>query len=76
MKARGIKLDYDSQVDAAYLRLRRGKVAGTEMVGPGLMIDLDANDQVLGVEILQFSQRFANTTKQSKSVRGGRKLAG
>ena len=58
MKAKHVKLEYDSEVDAAYLTLARGRVTESEEVQPGVILDFDARDQVLGVEILRFSRRF------------------
>ena len=58
MKAKHVKLEYDSEVDAAYLTLARGRVTDSEEVQPGVILDFDARDQVLGVEILRFSRRF------------------
>lgn len=58
MKRTRVKLDYDPEVDAAYLTLAAGKVVESEEVGPGLIVDFGADQQVLGVEILRFSRRF------------------
>ena len=59
-----IKFEYDRDSDAAYLKIRRGKVIESEEVEPGLIVDLDENDQVVGVEILRFARRFAGRTKK------------
>ena len=58
MKTKHVKLEYDSEVDAAYLTLARGRITESEEVQPGVILDFDARDQVLGVEILRFSRRF------------------
>jgi uncharacterized protein YuzE len=59
-----LKLDYDPEVDAAYLTLRPGKVVESEEVRPGLVVDFGAGEQVIGIEILRFSRRF-----QSRPIR-------
>lgn len=42
----------DPQVNAAYVTLRQGKQARTVEVSSSVMIDVDAQGQVLGVELL------------------------
>jgi uncharacterized protein YuzE len=66
-KHKSIKFEYDRESDAAYLRIRRGKVIESEEVEPGLIVDLGADDQVVGVEILRFTRRFARRTKKLAS---------
>jgi uncharacterized protein YuzE len=50
-----IKLDKDG--DALYFRLRAGAIFGSEEVRPGVILDFDENDRVVGVELLQVSKR-------------------
>jgi len=47
-----VKLEYDSQVDAAYVRLSDAQVVASEEVRPGVVVDYDAQDRVIGIEIL------------------------
>jgi uncharacterized protein YuzE len=63
-KHKSVKFEYDRDSDAAYLRIRRGKVIESEEVRPGLIVDLDAKDEVVGVEILRFTSRFGRQTKK------------
>jgi uncharacterized protein YuzE len=58
MKRKKIRLEYDAQVDAAYLTLRSGRIAESEEVQPGVIVDFDTDDQILGVEILRFAGQF------------------
>ena len=58
MRRKHIRLDYDPEVDAAYLMLSAGKVVASEEVQPGVIVDYDADERLLGVEILRFSRRF------------------
>ncbi len=46
------KLMIDNDVNAAYLRLHDGEVVQTSEVAPGVMVDLDAMNVVLGIEVL------------------------
>jgi uncharacterized protein YuzE len=47
-----MKLEYDSQVDAAYIKLSDAEVTDSEEVRPGIVVDFDAQDRVIGIEIL------------------------
>jgi uncharacterized protein YuzE len=50
-----IKIDKDS--DALYFRLDEGLIVESEEVRPGVVLDFDANDRVVGVEFLGISAR-------------------
>lgn len=50
-----IKIDKDS--DALYFRLDEGGIVDSEEVRPGVILDFDANDRVIGVEFLGISGR-------------------
>ncbi|MFH1037478.1 MAG: DUF2283 domain-containing protein [PVC group bacterium] len=50
-----IKVDKDS--DALYFRLDEGKIVESEEVRPGVILDFDENDRVVGVEFLGISAR-------------------
>lgn len=60
-----IKFEYDSEVDAAYLRLASGRIVESEEVQPGVVVDYDAEARVVGIEILRFSRRFPKAGKSS-----------
>ena len=46
--------------DALYLRLDESKIIESEEVSPGVVLDFNAANQVVGVEILQLSKRAPN----------------
>ena len=50
-----IILDKDS--DALYFRLDESRIVDSEEIKPGVIIDYDANDLVVGVEFLNISNR-------------------
>lgn len=52
-----MKLHVDKEADALYLRLDDSKIIESEEVSPGVVLDFDAHDQVVGVEILHLSKR-------------------
>jgi uncharacterized protein YuzE len=52
-----MKLYSDPESDALYLRLNDSKIIGSEEVVPGVILDFDDSEQVVGVEILHLSKR-------------------
>ena len=52
-----MKLTIDPKVDALYLRLNDAQIADSEQVAPGVVLDYDAQDNVVGVEMLHVSKR-------------------
>lgn len=50
-----LKVDKDS--DALYLRLDESDIIESEEVEPGIILDFNAQGSVVGVEILNISQR-------------------
>ena len=65
-----MKIEYDQQADAMYIRLRAGDVAESEEVRPGVVLDFDAQGQVLGIEILDVSKRIDNLRELSMELIG------
>ena len=45
-------LEFDDQVNALYLRLRKGRVASSEPLADNIAIDLEDKGKVLGLELL------------------------
>lgn len=52
-----MKLKVDEQADALYLRLDDSEIVESEEVSPGIILDFNSDNQVVGVEILNLSQR-------------------
>jgi uncharacterized protein YuzE len=52
-----MKLKVDSKADALYLRLDDSSIVESEEVSPGIVLDFNAAEQVVGIEILQLSRR-------------------
>jgi uncharacterized protein YuzE len=52
-----MKMHYDEKSGALYLRLDESKIIESEEVLPGIVLDLDANNQIVGVEILRVKER-------------------
>jgi uncharacterized protein YuzE len=55
-----VKLKVDEKADAVYLRLDDSEIVESEEVSPGIVLDFNADNQVVGVEILNLSRRSPN----------------
>lgn len=61
-----MKVHIDEESDALYLRLDESKIIESEEVYPGIVIDFNEDNQVVGIEVLQLSSRINLTTKNIK----------
>lgn len=52
-----MKLKVDQEADALYLRLDDSLIVDSEEVSPGVVLDYNEQNQVVGVEILGLSKR-------------------
>ena len=52
-----MKLRVDEKADALYLRLDDSKIIDSREVAPGVVLDYNAGDQVVGIELLHLSRR-------------------
>ena len=55
-----MKLQVDQEADALYLRLDDSTIVESEEVSPGIILDYNAAQVVVGVEMLRLSQRAPN----------------
>jgi uncharacterized protein YuzE len=47
-----MRIHADEQADAMYLRLDESPIVESEEIRPGIVLDFDEHDQVIGIEIL------------------------
>jgi uncharacterized protein YuzE len=52
-----MRLHVDKEADALYLRLDDSKVIESEEVSPGVIVDYNRKNAVVGVEVLYLSKR-------------------
>lgn len=52
-----MKFSYDPQADALSLRLTDARIDDTDELQPGIIVDYDANGQVVAVEVLNVQKR-------------------
>lgn len=54
-----MKLKIDEETDALYLRLDESAIVESEEVQPGVVLDFNAENEVVGIEVLNISKRVA-----------------
>ncbi|MFH1178673.1 MAG: DUF2283 domain-containing protein [bacterium] len=57
-----MKITYDKIADAAYMTLRKGKVAKTVEMSGDVIVDLDKKGHLLGIEMLGASNQFSKNS--------------
>jgi len=53
-----MKLEYDSQVDALYIRIQEVEIDRTLELEEGVNLDFDASGKLVGIEILDARARY------------------
>lgn len=53
-----MRLHYDEKADALYLRLDDSKVVDSEEVKPGIVLDFNDQNEVVGIEVLDLKRRI------------------
>ena len=54
-----MKIEYDREADALYILLRDADIDDNLDIAEGVTVDLDANRQVIGFEILDVSKKLS-----------------
>jgi len=55
-----MKIHFDEEADALYLRLDDAPVIESQEVSAGIVLDFDDRRQVVGIEVLDVRKRFPN----------------
>ena len=55
-----MRMTWDKEADALYIRFDEAKIAESEEVSEGIILDFDATGRVVGFEMLDVLQRFPN----------------
>ena len=58
-----MKIRYDPDADALYIKLKEGKVDHTLEVDKNTLFDLDEKNQIIGIEILFVKERNPDLLK-------------
>jgi len=57
-----MKLTYDPTADAVYVKLSQHPPVESEEIAPGIMFDFDADNRLVGIEVLNAKTRAATDT--------------
>ena len=60
---------YDQKSDALYICIRAGEEESFEEIAPGVNVELDENDEIIGIEILNVSRFAEGAGKEKAAVR-------
>ncbi len=53
-----MKIEYDKEVDALYIRIQEKKVFKTKEIEEGVNLDIDENGRIIGLEILDATKKY------------------
>jgi uncharacterized protein YuzE len=54
-----MKIEYSKDIDALYIKLREAKISDSRDIEEGVTIDLDEKGHIVGIEILDASEKLA-----------------
>ena len=60
-----MKLRIDREADALYLRFDDSTIIESEQVAPGVIVDFNSKNRVVGVEVLSVSKRVPKSGRPS-----------
>ncbi len=58
-----LHIKYDRVVDALYIRLKNDEIAESDEDTPGVIVDYNKDNEIIGIEILQASKRRIDLLK-------------
>jgi uncharacterized protein YuzE len=64
-----MRIKVDRETDTLYFRLDESRIVDSEEVRPGVILDYDADDRVVGVEFLGVSARASEEELSSLQFR-------
>jgi len=53
-----VKISYDKEVDAAYIRLSEQEPSGVIEISEGINVDVTDKGEIVGIEMLEASKKF------------------
>lgn len=70
-----MKIDYDKEVDALYIYFKKGKVDHSKPEGKDFVIDIDKDNQIIGLEVLNASKYMNKESGKLELNVGDKKLS-
>jgi len=58
-----MKITYDPEADAVYIKLREGEYATSDEIRKGIIIDWDKDNEIIGIEILSAKKKLGSVTE-------------
>jgi uncharacterized protein YuzE len=52
-----MKIEYDKEVDAVYIRIQEKEIAKTKEIEEGINLDIDNEGKIIGLEIIGATER-------------------
>lgn len=53
-----MNINYDKEADCLYIQFQQGKVSKTRKIDEGILVDLDDEGKIYGIEIVGVSERM------------------
>lgn len=53
-----MRVRFDQEADALYIRFDKSSIVESEEIRPGVMLDLDERGEIIGIEMLRASERL------------------
>ena len=63
-----MRIEYDKEVDALYILLTDAKPVNTKDIEEGVTIDLDENGHIVGIEILDATEKLGLESLMNVSI--------
>jgi uncharacterized protein YuzE len=63
-----MRVKKDEKLDIAYIQLRKGRVARTNEMSPGLLFDFDKKGNLVGIEVLSLTKLAPALAKTKKAA--------
>ncbi len=54
-----MNINYDKDADCLYIQFQQGKVSKTKKIDEGILVDLDDEGKIYGIEIVGVSERMS-----------------
>ena len=67
-----MKSAYDAKVDALYIRWTDTKIAESDEISEGVILDYDLEGNVIGIEVLNASQKIRGLLNKQELIEIGR----
>lgn len=63
-----MKVRYDSEIDAMFIKFQEGEYEFSKEVGDGIVIDFSKDGKVLGIEILDASEKVSKNSLRNMTL--------